>query len=302
MNERMPPLNPVHVFEVTARLGSFTKAAQALKVTQPAVSRQIRTLEEHLGVRLFKRDKSGVQLTPVGERFQRKISPALQMIATAATNLTETRRDEPLRVRTYTTFASKWLIQRLPSFYVTYPNIKLNISNVVTPVDFERDQVDLAIQFGDGRWPGVEAELLFPDLIQPVCSPKLLRVTKLLELDDLKKVQMLHSHYRRTDWHDWLVAVRRPDLISDSEISFSSSILTYQAAIEGVGVAIGQIHLLRNEIGSGSLVPLFDAPFERKLAHFVVWPKNRPVNKKMRSFLSWLRKQLEAFNKAHEIQ
>lgn len=294
----IPPLNPLYVFEVTARLRSFTKAAQALKVTQPAVSRQIRTLEEYLGVRLFERDKSGVILTPIGEQFHRQISPAFQIIASAATNITETRRIEPLRIRTYTTFASKWLIQRLPSFHVTYPNIKLNISNVVTPVDFEKDRVDVAVQFGDGTWPGVEAEMLFPDVIQPVCSPSLLLKHKLLQLDDLKKVQLLHSHYRRSDWHDWLTAVRRPDLISDSEISFSSSILTYQAAADGVGVAMGQIHMLRNEISSGTLVPLFDAPFERKLAHYVVWPKNRPVSRKLRSFLTWLRKHVEEFNKS----
>lgn len=298
MTDIMPPLNPLRVFEVTARLRSFTKAARVLKVTQPAVSRQIRTLEEYLGVRLFERDKSGVLLTPVGEQFQRQISPAFQIIASAASNLTETRRVEPLKIRAYTTFASKWLIQRLPSFHVTYPNIKLNISNVVAPVDFEKDRVDLAIQFGDGRWPGVEAEMIFPDLIQPVCSPKLLSRVRLIEPDDLRNVQLLHSHYRRTDWHDWLTAVRRSDLISDSEISFTSSILTYQAAVEGVGVAMGQINLLRNEIASGALVPLFDAPFERKLAHYVVWPKNRPVNSKMRSFLSWLRKHVEEFNKA----
>jgi LysR family glycine cleavage system transcriptional activator len=266
-------------------------------VTQPAVSRQIRALEEYLGVRLFERDKSGVLLTPIGEQFHGQISPAFQIISNAALDLTETRRVEPLKIRTYTTFASKWLIQRLPSFHVTYPNIKLNISNVVAPVDFEKDRVDVAIQFGDGNWPGVEAERLFPDVIQPVCSPSLLTKNKLLQPDELKNVQMLHSHYRRSDWHDWLTAVRRPDLISESGISFSSSILTYQAAVDGVGVAIGQINLLKNELKSGTLVPLFDAPFERKLAHYVVWPTNRPVSRKLRSFLSWLRKHIEEFNK-----
>lgn len=293
----IPPLNPLHVFEVAARLRNFTKAAQELKVTQPAVSRHIRTLEEYLGVRLFERDKSGVLLTPIGEQFYTQISPAFQIISNAALNLTETRRIEPLRIRTYTTFASKWLIQRLPSFHVTYPNIKLNISNVVAPVDFQKDHVDVAIQFGDGRWPGVEAERLFPDVIQPVCSPGLQKKYNLIQPDDLTKVQLLHSHYRRTDWHDWLAAVRRLDLASDNGISFSSSILTYQAAADGVGVAIGQLNMLRNEIKSGALVPLFDAPLERKLAHYVVWPKNRPVSRKLRSFLSWLRKQIEEFNK-----
>jgi len=292
-SESMPPLNPLHVFEVAARLGSFTRAAEKMRVTQPAVSRQITTLENFLSVRLFERDKGGVHLTPAGEQLYQQISPAFQTIAKAATSLKERRSVEPLRIRVYTTFAAKWLIERLPSFYVAYPNIRLDISNVVAPVNFDKDPVDLAIQFVNGKWPSVETQLLFTDLLQPVCSPKLLRKTRLVELDDLKKVHMLQSHYRRADWHDWLMAVRRPDLLSDKEISFSTSILTYQAAEQGVGVAIGQIHLLRRELKEGTLVPLFNAPFERKLAHYAVWPRNRPLSRKARSFLNWLRKKIE---------
>ena len=298
----LPPLNPLHVFDVAARHLSFTKAAAELRVTQPAVSRQINTLESFLGLRLFERDKQGLRLTTSGEEFQRQIAPAFQIIANATASMTATGKDAPLKIRVYTTFAAKWLIQRLPSFYVAYPQIKLNISNVVAPIDFEKDQVDLAIQFGAGRWPGVECELLFPDVIQPVCSPKLLKTTRLVTLDDLAKVKMLHSHYRRADWPDWLMAVNRPDLLSNVGVSFPSSVLTYQAAAEGVGVAVGQLFLLRNEIEDGTLVPLFDAPFARPLAHYVAWPKHRPLNRKSRSFINWLRKQVAVFGAAARPQ
>lgn len=296
----LPPLNPLHVFDVAARHLSFTKAAAELRVTQPAISRQINTLESFLGVRLFERDKLGLRLTAQGEEFQRQIAPAFRIIANATASLTSTGKAEPLKIRVYTTFAAKWLIQRLPSFYVAYPHIKLNISNIVTPIDFEKDKVDLAIQFGAGRWPGVECELLFADVIQPVCSPRLLKTTKLITLDDLANVQMLHSHYRRADWPDWLMAVNRPDLLSNVGVSFPSSVLTYQAAAEGVGAAIGQLFLLRREIEDGTLVPLFNAPFERPLAHYVAWPKHRALGKKSRSFIHWLRKQVAAFGTAAE--
>lgn len=291
----MPPLNPLHVFDVAARLQSFTQAAAELRVTQPAISRQIRTLETFLGVRLFERDKHGLRLTPAGEQFQRQIAPAFQIITNATASLTSTGKAEPLKIRVYTTFAAKWLIQRLPSFYVAYPHIKINISNVVAPIDFEKDKVDLAIQFGAGNWPGVECELLFKDLIQPVCSPKLLKSARLVSLDDLKKVQMLHSHYRRADWPDWLMAVNRPDILTNVGISFPSSVLTYHAAAEGVGVAMGQLYLLRNEFHDGTLVPLFNAPFERPLAHYVAWPKHRSLGKKSRSFIHWLKRQVAEF-------
>ncbi|MDB5654874.1 MAG: hypothetical protein JWQ94_2487 [Tardiphaga sp.] len=291
----LPPLNPLHVFDVAARLLSFTRAATELRVTQPAISRQINTLEGFLGVRLFERDKHGLRLTSEGEQFQRQIAPAFQIIANATTSLMSTGKAEPLKIRVYTTFAAKWLIQRLPSFYVAYPQIRLNISNVVAPIDFEKDKVDLAIQFGTGHWPNVDCELLFKDLIQPVCSPKLLAAHRLVELDDLKKVQLLHSHYRRADWPDWLMAVNRPDLLTDVGVSFPSSVLTYHAAAEGVGVAMGQLHLLRNEIRDGTLIPLFDAPFERPLAHYVAWPKHRSLGKKSRSFVHWLKAQVAVF-------
>jgi LysR family glycine cleavage system transcriptional activator len=291
----LPPLNPLHVFDVAARHLSFTRAAAELRVTQPAISRQINTLEGFLGVRLFERDKQGLRLTSEGEEFQREIAPAFRIIANATASLTATGRAEPLKVRVYTTFAAKWLIPRLPSFYVAYPQIRLNISNVVAPIDFEKDKVDLAVQFGDGRWPGVETELLFKDLIQPVCSPKLMKRTRIATLDDLGKVPLLHSHYRRADWPDWLMAVKRPDLLTDAGISFPSSVLTYQAAAEGVGVAVGQLFLLRNEIQDGALVPLFNAPFERPLAHYVAWPKHRALGRKSRSFIYWLKAQVAEF-------
>jgi LysR family glycine cleavage system transcriptional activator len=288
----LPPLNPLHVFDVAARHLNFTSTAAELRVTQPAISRQINTLESFLGVRLFERDKHGLRLTSEGEEFQRQIAPAFRIIANATANITATGKAEPLKIRLYTTFAAKWLIHRLPSFYVAYPQIKLNISNTVAPIDFEKDKVDLAVQFGGGNWPGVETELLFKDMIQPVCSPKLIRSARLFELDDLKKVPLLHSHYRRTDWPDWLMAVKRPDLLTNEGISFPSSVLTYQAAVEGVGVAVGQLFLLRNEIQDGSLVPLFNAPFERPMAHYVAWPKQRPLGRKARSFIHWLKGQI----------
>lgn len=291
----IPPLNPLNVFEVAARHLSFTRAAAEMRVTQPAISRQIGTLESFLGVTLFERDGRALRLTSQGEEFQRQIAPAFSIIANATTSMIATGKTEPLKIRVYTTFAAKWLIPRLHSFYVAYPNIKLNISNVVTPIDFKKDKVDLAVQFGAGNWPGAEAEFLFKDIIQPVCSPKLLQRVRLKDLDDLRRVQLLHSHYRRADWPDWLMAVKRLDLL-DAGVNLPSSILTYQAAIEGVGVAMGQLFLLQNEIQEGTLVPLFNAPLERRMAHYIAWPTGRPLGRKARSFVHWLKGQVANFS------
>ena len=291
----IPPLNPLHVFDVAARHLRFTRAAAELRVTQPAISRQIKTLEGFLGVRLFERDRQGLRLTSEGEEFQRQIAPAFRIITNATASLTATGKAEPLKLRVYTTFAAKWLIQRLPSFYVAYPQHQAEHQ--------QRGGTD-RLRKGQGRSRGpvrrrhmargrdrTAVQGRDPAGVQP----EAIQDARLVDLDDLRKVQLLHSHYRRADWPDWLMAVKRPDLLTDAGVSFPSSVLTYQAAVEGVGVAVGQLFLLRNEIHAGTLVPLFNAPFERPMAHYVAWPKHRPLGKKSRSFIHWIKAQVAEF-------
>jgi LysR family glycine cleavage system transcriptional activator len=294
MSKAIPPLNPLHVFEVAARTGSFTAAADELNVTQSAVSRQIATLEGYLGLRLFERGRGGANLTDCGQAYRQQIAPAFALISTATQQLVAQERTEPLRVRVYTTFAAKWLISRLPTFRAAYPKINLRLDNVVAPVDFSKDRLDAAIALGNGDWPHAHAELLVKDIIQPVCSPRLLkRRTEGEKLDHLAQYQLLHSRYRRNDWPDWLGSVGRGDLMNDG-MTFTSSVLTYQAAIEGVGIAIGQVRLLAHDFASGALVPIFGPPLDRGLGHYVVWPSDRPVHQKLRAFLNWLRREAAA--------
>lgn len=287
MLKAFPPLNPLHVFEVAARTGSFTAAAEEMNVTQSAVSRQIATLEGYLGLRLFERGRGSVNLTAAGEAYRKQISPAFALITTATQQLVTQSKVEPLRVRVYTTFAAKWLIRRLPRFRAAYPKINVYLDNAVAPVDFSKDRVDVSIPLGKGDWPGTQSELLFKDVIQPVCSPRLLG-KKLNAIDDLVRFQLLHSRYRRADWQYWLHAMGRSDLLSEG-MTFPTSVLTYQAAMEGIGVAIGQVNLLGEDFASGTLVPIFGPPVERGLGYYAIWPNDRPVGQKLRSFLSWLR-------------
>jgi LysR family glycine cleavage system transcriptional activator len=131
-----------------------------------------------------------------------------------------------------------------------------------------------------------------PDILQPVCSPRLLsEAPPLRSPDDLRHHRLLVSHYRSSDWRDWLAGIGRPDLLHDG-MEFTSSVLTYQAAAQGMGVAIGQMRLLDDDIKAGILVPLFDRPVERPLGHYVVWPTGRPPDSKGRAFLRWMRTEL----------
>lgn len=292
MARTVPPLNPLHVFEAVTRLGSFTRAAEELNVTQSAVSRQVSTLEGYLNVRLFNRERHGITLTPVGETFAKEVGPAFAAISAATEKILADERSQPLFLRLYPTFAVKWLIPRLPHFHAEHPNIEVRLTTSVAPVDFARENVDLAIQLASPDVGNCEKLLLFRDIIQPVCAPSLLESgPPLRSLDDLAEHRMLHSHYRRTDWKDWLSAVNRPDLLSEG-MMFPSSMLTYQAATEGLGVAIGQRHLLAQDLNAGSLVPLFE-PLERDLGYYAMWLRGKEPPLKARKFLSWLAREVE---------
>lgn len=288
MTRTIPPLNPLHVFDTVSRLGSFTAAAVALGVTQSAVSRQIAVLEGFLDVRLFQRDQQGVTLTSMGEVYRAEIEPAFARIAAATEALRESDRHAPLRLRVYATFAVKWLLARLQHFHARHPQIEVQLSTTAAPVDFAREPIDMAVQFGGGVWAGLSSQLLMRDVIQPVCSPRLLEAAGgRLTLDDLRHQRLLHSHYRRTDWPDWLAAAGRPDLLQPGS-EFPSSVLTLQAATDGLGIAMGQMSLLENDLGTGRLVRLFDLPLTRPMGHYLVWPAATPPGRRGRAFAAWL--------------
>lgn len=291
MTSRIPPLNPLRVFEVVARTQNLTTAATELHVTQSAVSRQIGVLETYLGVELFRRERHGVTLTRIGRSYADEIIPAFSDIASATERLIKGSSEGALRVRTYTTFAAKWLIPRLTKFRVFHPNIEVRIMDAVAEVDFDRDSVDIAIQFGVGKWPHVQTDLLFYDEFEPVCAPCYLMENtengKRLEL--LLRQRLLISHYRRADWDDWLSATNMAAYAVGAErMTFSSSVLTWQAAINGLGTAIGQSALLVEELESGQLVRPFAMPLHRDKAYYLVRPKVQRELRKVAVFRDWL--------------
>lgn len=284
----LPPLNPLHVFEVASRLESFTKAAKELNVTQSAVSRQIAALESNLNVLLFRREKEGISLTPTGLFYRQEINSAFARIQSATEEVRNNRSSDPLRIRVYSTFAARWLIPRLPSFRRKHPDIELQMNTAVQPVDFTRDSADIAIQFGDGKWPGALSKLILPDVLQPVCSPHFLEVNgPLTEVSDLRKLQLIDARLRAKDWRDWLehVGLEKDGL---EFMEFPSSLLAYQAATSGLGVAMGQLSLVQNYVERGQLILLFDQRLRRDLGYYAIWPEALSMTTKIRAFLHWL--------------
>ncbi|MGV3652743.1 MAG: transcriptional regulator GcvA [Noviherbaspirillum sp.] len=287
----LPPMNALRVFEAVARTENLTSAARELHVTQSAVSRQIAALESYLGIELFRRERHGVSLTRSGRAYAEKVIPAFSQLASATDQLIKDSSQGALRVRTYTTFAARWLIPRLTHLRQRYPEMEVHIINGVPDVDFDRDPVDVAIQFGNGKWPRVQADQLFPDKIEPVCSKRYLaeNLHPGQGPEALLGMRLLVSHYRRTDWDDWLAATgMAPHAAGAERMSFSTSVLTWQAAFNGLGIAIGQTSLLKDEFASGRLVRPFSMPVLRDKAYYLVRPEVQRESRKVRLFRDWL--------------
>jgi LysR family glycine cleavage system transcriptional activator len=295
LSRAIPPLNPLYVFEVASRVGSFTKAAELLSVSPSAVSRQITALEAYLDVRLFHRMRDGNILTEVGKEYCRNIAPAFATIMAATDQISRSKDTIPINVRVPSTFAVRFLIQRLSDFRTEYPNINVRIATGFGPVDFIREDVDISIQVGSGEWPGVGCKLLFPNWVEPMCSQKLLNGDPpITNIDDLRRVRLLVSKNRPDDWKDWMKAAGRPDFPLDQLeiIEFPNSMLAFQAAADALGVVIGQMPLLRPEFAAQPLLPLFNKPV-RQGSYYAVWRAETGPSQKVRRFLDWLEKQLE---------
>lgn len=298
----MPPLNALRAFVSTACHLSATKAALELNVTLGAVSHQLRTLEEFLGVELFLRGHRKLTLTEAGERYFRDVSGVFDAIKAATQALVEPGSKDMLKLRAYTTFSLRWLIPRLSSFYAENRSVELVLSTGNEPVDFSREKLDFAIRLGNGVWPGAIAEKLIPNVVAPVCSPALFaRGPAVKRPIDLMQHVLLQSTWpeRRGDWSAWLAAEGVTTFEDFSFLYFESSALSYQAAVEGQGFAMAQSALVQDDIASGRLVYPFESRLDRgEFTYYLIYPENRRLTPQMETFRRWLRAQCVAFNES----
>ncbi len=290
MPRRLPPLNTLRAFELSARHLSFTKAAEELFVTQAAVSHQIKILEQALGVPLFRRLNRALMLTEEGQIFLPAVREALKTIRDAVEKLHEQDSTGALTVSMMPSFAATWLVPRLGRFRMEYPDIDLRISANFELTDFDRDDVDVAIRWGNGNYDGLTAVKFMTEDIFPVCSPKLLEDSKhpLKQPSDLYRHTLLHDEMQ-TDWRIWLLAAGVLDKVDPSHgISFNYSDLVLQAAIEGQGVALGRSFLAHDALQKGQLVKPFDLTLPGDFAYYFVCPENNFDRAKVKAFHDWL--------------
>lgn len=290
MDSDIPPLNAVKAFVAAAEVLSFSRAGEVLHVTPGAISRQIHLLEDWLGTPLFVRRTRQVTLTPVGQSFYEAARPALEQIADGGRRARARRLQRPVSIVSYPTFALRWLVPRWARFYDRHPQIDVQLTTSLAPVDFARDGVDAAIRVGTdaSAWPGCNALALADVELTPVASPALLARQPLDRPADLAGHTLLHGAPRPDDWPRWLQAAGVKGIDAGAGVTFDTLNLVIQAAIGGVGVAVGIGCLVAEDLAAGRLVaPLPQS--RRSTRHFhLVWPEENGQDPRLKAFVDWL--------------
>ena len=286
----LPSLTGLRAFEAAARHMSFTRAADELNVTQTAISHQIRRLEEQLGLPLFVRGNRALALTREAQDYLPAIRTAFEELRRATEKLRRPDHDAVLTVSTTASLAIKWLVTRVAAFQDAHPRIEVRLTTSTHLVDFQREEVDMAVRFGRGHWPGLRADWLMAEDMFPVCSPALLAGEQPLRRpEDLAHHTLLHTSTWREDWQLWLTAAGLPTAIaSRRSLIFDQSLTALQAAMEGLGVAMGRTHLVELDIAAGRLVAPFDVVLPQDAGYYVVAPQATAAAAKIARFRDWL--------------
>src|SRR5712692_10563072 len=290
----LPDLDLLGGFEAAARHLSFTKAGEELFLTQSAVSRQIKELEDQLGVTLFHRRHRALTLTDAGQQFYAAAAQVLTTMRTATSRLKAQSGRKPLSVTTTHSFAALWLIPRLAGFTRTHPGVDVRITADTRVQDLDRDGLDLAIRHGPASLAGPNAVRLFGERVFPVCSPKLLKKNPLREPANLKNHCLLQYddpdvRHPWLHWKTWLEVAGIPDLRPAGTLSFSGFEQIIPAALAGHGVALGRSPLVKNLLSAGDLVAPFKSKADPARAYFVIVSKNAAGRKEVVEFVSWLK-------------
>ena len=291
MARRLPSLNGLRAFEAAGRHGSFTAAARELNVTQTAVSRLVRLLEDRLGFALFRRHASALELTAQGQALLAGLTDAFDSIARLTESVEAMRGGPVLTVGVGPTLAVSWLIPRLATFYRSHPDIEVRVATggATRPV---RDDWTCTIRRDTDALPGYTAERLFPSTVVPVCTPEL--ASTLRSPDDLRNATLIVVSNMPNEWPHWFEAARlRSPPHPAGEASFESNAMAMQAALDGVGVAIAQFPYVSDALATGRLVAPFPIIAHTRDSWFLEYRPVRREDPALLAFREWLHQEAD---------
>ncbi|MGO4280431.1 MULTISPECIES: transcriptional regulator GcvA [Cupriavidus] len=292
MKRVLPPLNALRAFEAAGRLGSFKEAAAALHVTHGAVSQQVRLLEEWLGAALFERHNRRVTLTPAAKAYLAEIGPLFEQLAQATARYgVPGPVSRTLSVNAPATFTLRWLVPRLAKFRAEHPDVEIKVETSNGPLESLKDDHDLIIRGGPDTFYGYAMRPFLTEERLPVCSPALLQRQPLGVPGDLRHHTLLHTSSLPRLWPDWLASAQIPGLSPAATLTFDHFFLTLQAAIDGIGIAMGPTSLVSDDLAAGRLVAPFAGPRLPSRSYCAYVPDEKRGDELVGLFQSWLERE-----------
>ncbi len=286
---RLPHLTWLRAFEASARHLSFTNAAQELNLTQAAISKQVKLLEHYLREPLFERKPRSLVLTKVGAAYLPKVRDGFERLAAGTEEVFGLRRSEVLTVRAPVGYSVNWIAPRLQGFFDRHPDTEVRLVSSVWGDQFDNERFDLDIQYGTGRWPGYKADRLTWEVIKPVCAPSLLEGEHAIrKLADLAHHRLLHVLGYEEGWADWLRYAKASGMNSGRGLQFDTSLLAFEFASRGGGVALARSSMLGIEIERGRLVEPFSIEAPLQEAFNLISPEAGRYHPDAEKFREWL--------------
>ncbi|MDE2355996.1 MAG: transcriptional regulator GcvA [Alphaproteobacteria bacterium] len=300
---RLPPLNALRAFEAAARHLNFSRAADELSVTPGAVSQQIQNLEDYVGAPLFKRTPRGLLLTDSAQLALPALREAFDRLSEAAALLTAAVDGRRLTLTAPPSFAAKWLVPRLRRFEEAHPQVDVWLSADMDLVDFAASDVDLALRYGPGPYPGLETLRLLSETVIPVMSPALMAANPVSAPEDLSRHVLLHdgspdADERCPDWPMWFAARGVKGFDASRGPRFNQSSLVIEAAVSGRGVALAKRTLAQDDLDAGRLIVPIPISTEIDFAYFLVYPKAKGRLPQVKAFLAWIQAEASAHEDA----
>ena len=300
MPRSLPPLTALRAFEAAARLSSFTRAARELHVTPAAVSHQIRGLEKFLGVTLFRRTTRRLELTEQGRVAAELFREGFEKLARGVSQLRADETDASLTLSVTTAFATRWLVPRLGRFARRCPGIGLQLRAGTQPVDFDHDDIDIAVRIGRGGVAGAKAIPLFGESVVPLASPAFIRNHGLRRPADLARVPLLHDDSMRrvgrpTRWSEWLAAAKVRNVDTGHGMHIDDGHLVLQAAAGGSGVSLGRLVYALDDLDARRLRMPFGPVLDLDVQYYLFVPEARANEPAIAAARAWFVQEAESF-------
>ncbi len=292
----IPSANYLFCFEAAARRRSFTAAAQELNVSQPAVSKTIRLLEEATGLKLFRRDHTRLELTADGLRLYKETQEAFDHLHMVISSLQKKHSKDVVRVSFSSSFVQLWLLPRLKDFKATHPDVSLRIEESSRDdQDLVEEDIDISARLGNGKWPGIHSWHLAKEEVLPVCSPDYLKefgpINEPVDLLQHTLLNFEERHRTRLGWREWLERHSVPVARLKQDFVFTDALGSIEAAVRGQGIALGWKHLVNGHLQAGRLVAPLDDVYQSGQSVYLIMPSQRPSKPGAELFRDWLIEQ-----------